>query len=297
VLYIGGLGRSGSTILDMLLGDVEGVVNVGEVRHLWERGLRQNARCSCRATFAECAFWSAVGEHAFGGWASLDAAAMVAGARAVDRHRQLPALLARPARIRVELDRYTGVLARLFTAIHAVSGAELVIDSSKDPPHGFVLREVPDLDLRTVHLVRDSRGVAYSWTKVVERPDATDCDRMMTRMSPARTALMWMDANALLELLGRSMPTVRVRYEDMVDDPDLWLGRVLEGTSIDPAARNGSAVHHALGGNPIRFRPDRGPLRVDREWRQQLSPRARRTVTALTAPMLRRYGYALDGTT
>jgi hypothetical protein len=72
---------------------------------------------------------------------------------------------------------------------------------------------------------------------------------------------------------------------------------VLEGTSIDPAARNGSAVHHALGGNPIRFRPDRGPLRVDREWRQQLSPRARRTVTALTAPMLRRYGYALDGTT
>ena len=295
VLYIGGLGRSGSTILDMLLGDVSGVANVGEVRHLWERGLRDNALCSCRAPFAECEFWSAVGEYAFGGFGSVDAAAMVACARAVDRHRQLPALLASPARLRVELGRYSEVLARLFTAIHAVSGAELVVDSSKDPPHGFVLRQVPGLDLRAVHLVRDSRGVAYSWTKFVARPDANRGDRMMTRMSPTRTALMWLDANALLEVLGRSVPTVRVRYEDMVDDPGLWVGRVLASTGVDPTVRGGLAVHHAVGGNPVRFRPDRGLLRVDREWRQKLSPRARRTVTSLTAPMLWRYGYSLDG--
>ena len=117
---------------------------------------------------------------------------------------------------------------------------------------------------------------------------------MMTRMSPTRTALMWLDANALLEVLGRSVPTVRVRYEDMVDDPGLWVGRVLASTGVDPTVRGGLAVHHAVGGNPVRFRPDRGLLRVDREWRQKLSPRARRTVTSLTAPMLWRYGYSLD---
>ncbi len=173
VLYIGGLGRSGSTILDMLLGEVAGVVPVGEIVHLWQRGLRDNARCSCGQPFADCPFWGEVGSVAFGGWERVDAARMVATARAVDRHRRLPTLLASPGRLQPELDRYADSLARLFAAIAQVSGATVVVDSSKDPPHGFVLREVPQIDLRAVHLVRDSRGVAYSWTKRVVRPDAT----------------------------------------------------------------------------------------------------------------------------
>ncbi len=114
----------------------------------------------------------------------------------------------------------------------------------------------------------------------------------MTRMSPAHTALMWMDSNALLELLGRSVPTVRMRYEDLIDAPQVWVGRALAGTGVDPGVRS-ERVQHAIAGNPVRFRGERGPLRVDAAWRHELSPRARRTVTTLTAPLLWRYGYPL----
>jgi Sulfotransferase family len=294
VLYIGGLGRSGSTILDILLGEVEGVAAIGEVRHLWERGLRDDALCACGARFGSCEFWREVGARAFGGWSHVDPGETIALARAVDRHRSLPGLLAHRPRRHAAAMEYGRILGRLFSAVAATSGARLVVDSSKDPPHGFVLRTVDALDLHAVHLVRDSRGVAYSWTKVFARPDATGDDTMMTRMSPAQTAVMWVDANALMEVFARCAPTLRLRYEDFVTDPDGSLGRVLNGTGIDSAKRTPGRIHHAIAGNPLRFRADRGPLRVDEEWRRQLSPSSRRLVTAITAPMLWRYGYSLE---
>ena len=35
VLYIGGWGRSGSTLLSHLLGGLDGMVSVGELRYVW----------------------------------------------------------------------------------------------------------------------------------------------------------------------------------------------------------------------------------------------------------------------
>ena len=50
---------------------------------------------------------------------------------------------------------------------------------------------------------------------------------------------------------------------------------------------------HTIHGNPVRF--DRGAIRVrpDQEWVQAQETRDRRMVTAMTAPMLARYGYPL----
>ena len=49
VLYVAGAGRSGSTVLANLLGEVPGFVSVGEVRFLWERGLTVEAVALARA--------------------------------------------------------------------------------------------------------------------------------------------------------------------------------------------------------------------------------------------------------
>jgi hypothetical protein len=295
VLFIGGLGRSGSTLLELLLTGVPGMVPVGEMRHLWTRGLRDDDRCACGARFSACPFWTAVGDHSFGGWANVDAERTVALARRVDRHRQLlstgPAWRERSNGLR----RYGNMLEQLFAGILAVSGGEVVIDSSKDPPHGFVLRRTPGIDLRVVHLVRDSRGVADSWAKAVSRPDAVGGPAMMTRLAPWRTAMMWVDTNLLVEALGRGGRSVRLRYEDVATRPDDAVRRVaaLAGLvapgEIDPQP----GEHHAIGGNPVRFH--RGPLEVslDDRWRATMATGDRRVVTALTAALLRRYGYRL----
>ena len=74
VLFIGGLGRSGSTLVDRVLGQTPGVCSVGELVFLWERGLLANERCGCGEPFDGCPFWKEVGVRAFG-----DAARVLVG--------------------------------------------------------------------------------------------------------------------------------------------------------------------------------------------------------------------------
>ncbi len=68
VLFLGGLGRSGTTLLERILGELPGVTPLGEVVHLWQRGIRADEKCGCGVRFAACPFWQRVGEHAFGGY-------------------------------------------------------------------------------------------------------------------------------------------------------------------------------------------------------------------------------------
>ena len=68
----------------------------------------------------------------------------------------------------------------------------MIVDSSKHPSTGaWSSRQVPGIDLHVVHLVRDSRGVAYSWTKSVTRPEVPDGSELMPRFRPFVAAAWW----------------------------------------------------------------------------------------------------------
>ncbi len=71
VLYIVGVGRSGSTLLERMLGAVPGSVNAGELNAIFSRVATQDQRCGCGEPFSACPFWQAVGDRAFGGWGSV----------------------------------------------------------------------------------------------------------------------------------------------------------------------------------------------------------------------------------
>jgi UDP-N-acetylglucosamine transferase subunit ALG13 len=303
VLYIGGMGRSGSTLLDLLLGQIPSLVPVGELRFLWRRGLGQNQLCGCGRPFRDCPFWQAVGREAFGGWEHLDVEEMIDLERRVDRHRFLPFMLLpglwpRYAR---RLHRYAQVLSDLYRGIAKASGGSVVVDSTKDPPFAFLLRHVPGVDVRLLHLVRDSRGVAYSWTKVVEKPERTDKVEHMDVYSPAGMGLRWIVYNALIDVLHRMrMPHLLVRYEELVADPQTHLAQImrLAGEELAPGdlafLQNGSVelgVQHTVAGNPMRFSRGRIALRVDDAWRTKLPLRQQWLLYAITWPLMRRYGY------
>jgi hypothetical protein len=178
VLYIGGHGRSGSTILAQTLGQIPGFVYVGELWHVWYRGIRDNERCGCGQLFGSCKFWRAVGEEAFGGWENVDVAKMVEFRPHVDRRRYTPhyALAAktnvRSRKVNTLLEECGPNLERLYRAIQAVSGAGVIVDSSKRFSYAVLLNLLPFADLRVVQLVRDSRAVAYSWGRTKVSPQS-----------------------------------------------------------------------------------------------------------------------------
>ena len=53
VVYIAGWGRSGSTLLELILDTLPGWRATGELRCLWEAGLRRNQLCGCGARFGD----------------------------------------------------------------------------------------------------------------------------------------------------------------------------------------------------------------------------------------------------
>ena len=131
VLLIAGSGRSGSTMLANLLGSAPGVFSGGEVRYLFERGLRDNRLCGCGVPFRDCPTWRAVLDRAAGSPEALDAAGLAAAAARWGRIRRFPRLVvASPGRLPAGLGGYAGLVDRLYRAIPAVTGASLIVDSS-----------------------------------------------------------------------------------------------------------------------------------------------------------------------
>jgi len=305
IAFLGGFGRSGSTLLERILAEVPGVTALGESVHLWERGLRDDERCGCGERFSRCPHWQAVGEAAFGGWGSLDLAHVLALKQRVDRTRYVPRLAgpAVSAKQAGTVGEYCDLYRRLYRGVAEVTGTAVLVDASKHASLAFALRRAADLDLRVLHMVRDSRGVAYSWSKTVRRPERDDGD--MPTYGAAQAAMLWTANNTLFDLLGRLGTAVyRCRYEDLVAAPATVLGEVLSflGLPADPQTlgflRSDSAelgVSHTIGGNPMRFSTGRLTLSADEAWRREMPSRARLEVSALTAWPLIGYGYDVRG--
>ncbi len=309
VLYIGGCGRSGSTLLDRMMGEVPGFFSVGEVVHIWRRGVQGNELCACGEPFHECPFWLEVGLEAFGGWGRLDVPRALALQRSVDRSRYIPWMLAPGlhARYRLRMRAYLELLGRLYAAIRSVSGAQVLVDSSKHASYAFLMRRLPNVDLRVIHLVRDSYGVAFSMRKHVERPEVPGKGVVMPTLHPVRSGIEWLAFNSLFHLLGSSgVRTLPVRYESVVSDPRDELARIVAWMErrADDVALGFVRDHtvtlsptHTVAGNPMRFRQGDIELRLDDEWRRRMPGRDRAVTAAITWPLRLAYGYGGRGGT
>ena len=295
IVNIVGTGRSGSTLTDRLLGGVKGALSLGEFVFLWDRGVVGNQLCGCGVEFHECPFWSEVGKSAFGGWESADVSRMVWVAKQ-PRMQLAPFLLGYEPRrsMQKELRDFAANLGLLYRAVQQVSGAHVLIDSSKCLWWALMLRSVSALDVSYLQLVRDSRDVAFSWTKEVVRPEISDGTTLMPTFSVVRTSRDWVFDNFAFELLRRRHRGLLVRYEDMVADPKAEFQRVMKSIDFGPGSSDAVPetlnVSHTVAGNPMRFSSG-GPAIVAKQSGPSLRPRDRAIVSALTLPLLIRYGY------
>jgi hypothetical protein len=305
VLVIAGSARSGSTLLDRVIGRHEDFCSTGELRFIWQRSFGENQLCGCGVPFHDCDFWKEVSGRAFGVEpGQVDWAAAARLNASVERKRHLPWLiLKRPPRCQSEMSAYGDLLARLYGAILQVSGARVVIDSSKDPRHGLVLSRLKRFEVHVVHLIRDPRAVAFSWKRPRRRPEIHWKSQDMTIQQVRASATRWTTHNAVVELLaGSAASYCRVRYEDFVANPDATLSRILapyEWLDGKPATLEGGKVtlepSHSVAGNPMRFKSGQVRVELDDEWRAAMPLRDRVSVAAATWPLLARYGYPLRG--
>ena len=301
VLLVTGFGRSGTTLVNTILGSTPGVFAAGEVRFLWERGLIQGRQCGCGQPLDSCPVWGPVLDKAFGGLAEIDAARLVAEDATVMRTRQLPWMLASRFigdRLMSRLDTLPDALTAVYRSIQEVTGAELIVDTSKPPSFGYLLQHLDGIDLRILHVVRDPRAVAYSWTRTKALTDGGDRTEML-RLSPLQSALQWDLWNGAAGWLwARSDRYLRMRYEDLADEPAAAMARIASFAGVPTLALPftgprdvATTTVHTVAGNADRMRSGPLTIRLDDAWQTELPVRARRLVTALTLPLLTRYRY------
>jgi Sulfotransferase family len=304
VVYLSGFGRSGSTLVERMLGAAPGWVNVGELVDLARSVAPADELCGCGVPFSRCPVWTRVGEAAFGGWTTAVVDQLTALQRAAARQRHLPALLLSRSPASGPLVELRDAYARIYRAMAEVSGARVVVDASKGPALGAAVAGAAGIDLRMLNVVRDPRAVAWSWRRQVDRPHATAGAEEMWRIPVRRSAAQWSALQMEVEAIGRAgkVPVSRVRYEDVADDPvrtlveaTAALGLPL-GASDLPLTTTGEVLlelSHGLSGNPGRFRSGSVPVRRDDRWATEMPASSRALVTAITFPLLRAYRYPI----
>ena len=307
VLFIGGEGRSGGTLLGQILGSIEPFVYVGELRNLWHETIPDDEPCGCGEPFSQCRFWQKVMERAFGEGKRVDLGEIIALHRSIARERYTP-LLALFGWVPADASRaglsrrYAELMARLYQAAAEVSGRSVVVDSSREASSALLLARIPSIELRVLHLIRDSRAVAYSFSRRKVQFDSGGNHKLLPQRSAWHASLHWMWCNAwisrLRRLEARGVMYSRLRYEDLVSNPRIALSDAL----ADLGFGNSNLVHingqcvqlgnnHAISANPVKFDSGKIELRHDDEWCRAMHEQNQRVVTLLTSPLIRRYGY------
>jgi hypothetical protein len=299
IIYIAGAGRSGSTIVQSILGQQPGVCALGEVSELWTEGFYNNRLCGCSRRFLDCDFWQSVVHNAYGPAPDIEAIRRLA--RSVDSRRATPlhVLGCGSRAFRAATRSYADALLRLYGSALECSGATTVVDSSKHSNHGLVLAQEPRLNLHVVHLVRDPRAVVFSWMRLVRNLNVGEREAFMTRYSSRQSALAWNLRNVTANLAGRRAVTyTRVRYEDFAAQPKATIAKILtaaghKGVPVSFASEREVTLEptHIMWGNPKKFSHGRIPIELDDEWRDSLRWRDRATVAALTWPLAKVHGY------
>lgn len=303
ILFIGGYSRSGSTLLLRLLGEIPGLVPVGEVFDIWDRGYRQNQLCGCGSTFHECPFWQEVSLRAFGCKPrDVPAVLYMSQKRRVEGKWFCPRAwvpMLRSGKYSSDLGSYAAKLACLYRAIAEVSGGQVIVDSSKVGSQSFILRELPQVELHLVHLVRDSRATAFSWQRTKLRTEVHWQVEYMDKYPVSRSALEWNIENLRASTRRKSLASYTlIRYEDLASDPHAELRKICNGlwgtAQVDGLPKSrvvNLGTSHTIGGNPNRFTLGETMIRIDNEWAAEMLRRDQLAVTALTAPGLLRYHY------
>lgn len=300
VVAIGGYGRSGSTILDRVLGHHPDILAVGELVNLHHELWRSERYCGCGRRGRECPFWDAVRTH----WlAGRDEASIT---RFIDlRARWIGRTGLRRARgsaEQAEVQEFVAEAAGLYAAIRANSSARIIVDSSKTPGWVDVLRRIPGIELKVVHLTRDGRGVIESLKRPLAKNVEAGVQHDIAARSALHTSLAWAAGNAATEVLMRRgrLPHVRIAYEALLSEPATTLGAIARLAGVDLAGEAAMIEDsrpfprtHAVAGGRVRMSDE---VVVDRRVRPAAITRADALTFWLIGGILAlRYGYRPGG--
>lgn len=290
IVYIGGYGRSGSTLLDSVLNCHPDVFGAGEVKWLFKYAITGELWDVCQDP-EYATLWTGVLRRIC---ERLPGMTLVRAAEITRRAEEL--------RETEVLSEYGRLWDTTFQTIASVTGKSVIVDSSKSARRAilrpFLLHQHGECPVHAVHLVRDPRGVLWS----IRRGDNKKMEAGTAARihgGSARGLYGYLRANLLFErhlTQTPGLPWIRLRYEDLVSNIEESLeplGRLLhlDLSAVARQVREGKSFSGGAGvsGNRMR-RAGTITLRIDNEWKQQC-PLPTRLMVLLARPLIQQYNY------
>lgn len=317
--YILASSHSGSTLLAMLLGAQPGACTVGELKAT-NLGDPERYPCSCKTLLRECSFWRKVNEkmrERGEDFCIFDAQTHFGGEcnRYVKRlfrplhhgwvlEKIRDSLLGISPSWRSHSARVQRRNVALVESVMDISGAAVVIDSSKSDLRAKHLMRNPDLDVRLIRLIRDGRAVSLTYIDPFNYAGAADPE-IMKKTAPktpprklmpmAKAARMWRRSNeAAEELLARANPSrvIRLQYEEFCREPEVFLKRIVGFLDLDSdrIQMDFRSVEQHVIGNFMRV-DSSSLIELDERWRSVLTKDELADFDREAGNLNRRYGY------
>lgn len=292
-VYIIGYGRSGSTLLDAILGNHPKIFGAGELTNLFTETLEDRS-CSCGQNLQSCKFWhqvfgliepSLVNNENYKGYAQLT--------------KEIENLSFTPKGGNTRKE-YRTLWENTLEAISTVSSRDMIVDSSKisrkEWYRPFLFAKECTFGVKFIHLVRDPRAVMWSSSRGSnKRLEAGESAKFFD--GALRGLFGWIFSNIAVELLRPKIVNselLLVRYEDLVTDPIATLETIGNFLNVDVESfiehvESKFESGHGVSGNRMR-RLGILQFKNDNEWQRKL-PSYARVIALLAWPLARRYGY------
>lgn len=239
VIVVYSLGHSGSTFLSLLLATHKRIVNLGEADVAYKEGpvdhiFPEQRNCFCGESAETCPYWSQV----FAAKSQLDAR---------EQERSMFQIL-------------TDSFAKIS------ENEQIPLFTLKSLGALKALMEVPNIEVKVVHLTRDVRS--YSVARV---ENSVRKQKGLFQRSHTIQCLEWYWRSREIRafLKTHKLPTVRVGYESMCFNQEGFFKSLEQGLALSPFTRTDNiseSKSHALRGNRMRGQRYKWTLRYDHRW-------------------------------
>lgn len=298
VVHFIGAGRSGSTLLNIILDNHPQIMGTGELLFLvrsWVNG----DYCSCAQPLSSCPFWSTVFSEWLRRTGMNSPNEYLALQKMYERYRRLPRYLFGSVNSSEEFRKYSAYTSQLFQVIRELSDARVIVDSSKNPARVLSLTMVPDIDLRVIFLVRDVRGFSWSKQKEFHKNQQAGLGWSVKPSAVWKSSVEWTYINLLSEwILKKAERSLFIRHEDLLHNPEPTLSKIgcliemdLTDLAIGVQAGQTLAVNHIAAGNRLRMKKEI-KLHRNETWKVNMPSKDQNLAWTLTGWLMKRYGYS-----
>lgn len=249
ILYIMGTGRSGTTILEILLANNPGFSGVGEVKHIFRDGFLRDLPCGCGRATHRCELWSAVLHSTK--WTPPHCAHLARELADLESHQRFALTWAGWSAHRIEA--YAAANRELFASVARARRCRIVVDSSKFAGRALLLARSFPHNVKVLCITRSAEGILSAFKKQndeEQRPKGT-----------LAVAAYYLYVLLCMRIVKSELGDrcCAIRFEDLQNDPlgalariEHWSGYSLSTARARIAARESFNVGHIVTGNRLR---------------------------------------------